>query len=627
MTGSEAPPVPGTRLLSKSDYKVARTCEAKLYFRENRYPDVLGGDMYLQMLAQGGYMVEALAKAHYPDGVSLEYAGDPQRAFDATLDQLSRDNVTLFEATLLWNRRLARADIIQKSGNTIRLFEVKAKSFDSKEHEASLVRGEAGCFRGKKKPHGILSTWTEKFEGVAYQVLLLERLFPGFVIEPHLILVDKSKRAQIDDIPSLFEIVRRTIPGGASRVHTAHFTGDQALLPQLDLLTTVNVAAEVALVRDEVEEAAAAFELLLDAPLSDFHSSHGSKCKDCEFKTEDNVELSGFRDCWGELAHTKPHILELFSVGTVKSEEGTSIIEWLVRAGKASLLDVPEAQLTKRDGSIGPQSERQRRQISCTRSGDTWRSAELKAKVEAVTYPIHFVDFEASRLALPYHARMRPYGQVAFQWSSHTVEAQGAIPVHSEWLNADDRWPNAEFVRTLRHAIGDRGSVVTWSSFERSTLREVASELARFDLGDAELKGWIADVCDRRIVDMHEWAEKDYYHPGMRGRTSIKVVLDALWKCDETMRSRFESWTGMPADPATDPYASLPGLEINGVPQDVREGTGAVRAYEAMMYGVERNDPVAKAQWRELLLQYCKLDTLSMILVFEHWKRAVALPG
>ncbi|MGI9140818.1 MAG: hypothetical protein ACR2GJ_06910 [Gemmatimonadaceae bacterium] len=36
--------------LSKSDYKVARTCEAKLYFRENRNPDVMGDDPYLQML-------------------------------------------------------------------------------------------------------------------------------------------------------------------------------------------------------------------------------------------------------------------------------------------------------------------------------------------------------------------------------------------------------------------------------------------------------------------------------------------------------------------------------------------------------------------------------------------------
>jgi hypothetical protein len=33
-------------------------------------------------------------------------------------------------------------------------------------------------------------------------------------------------------------------------------------------------------------------------------------------------------------------------------------------------------------------------------------------------------------------------------------------------------------------------------------------------------------------------------------------------------------------------YAALPALEINGKVQQVSEGTGAIRAYEAMMYGV-----------------------------------------
>ncbi len=130
-----------------------------------------------------------------------------------------------------------------------------------------------------------------------------------------------------------------------------------------------------------------------------------------------------------------------------------------------------------------------------------------------------------------------------------------------------------------------------------------------------------AHVKVRRIVDLHQWAQNHFHHPGTRGRTSIKPTLDALWRCDETMRAQFEEWTGLPADPSTDPYASLPPIEINGVLQDVVEGTGAVRAYEAMMYGVEKNDPVAKAAWRELLLQYCKLDTLSMLLIFEHWRR------
>jgi hypothetical protein len=129
------------------------------------------------------------------------------------------------------------------------------------------------------------------------------------------------------------------------------------------------------------------------------------------------------------------------------------------------------------------------------------------------------------------------------------------------------------------------------------------------------------DVRDNRIVDLHDWAKDDFLHPGMRGRTSIKVVLDALWKTDGTMRRQFEEWTGLPADATRDPYASLPPIEINGRLQDVHEGTGAMRAYQEMMYGVSKDDPEARARWAELLKQYCKLDTLSMVLILEYWRR------
>lgn len=66
---------------------------------------------------------------------------------------------------------------------------------------------------------------------------------------------------------------------------------------------------------------------------------------------------------------------------------------------------------------------------------------------------------------------------------------------------------------------------------------------------------------------------------------------------------------------------ALPPLEINGEMQEVVEGTGAVRAYFAMAYGLEREDETAKKQWSQLLLEYCKFDTLAMVLIWEHWQR------
>jgi hypothetical protein len=613
------------RTLSKSDFALARTCDAKLYFRENRYPDDSESDPYLRLLREGSYMVEALATAKHTDGIMLEYGRDVLADFARTCEYLSRDNVTLFQATLLWKRRLARVDILEKKGNVVRLIEVKAKSIDGAEHFASVAGGGFGALRSTRKPHGVLTDWCPKIEDVAFQMLVLERVLPGVTVQPFLVLVDKSKRSALDNLPRLFEIVRRNGPEGKGQIHTARFIGDAEQLITLDLLTEIDVSAEVAMVRNEVEEAAVRYETILDAGFEPSLAVCGSKCRDCEFKVTEGNAISGFALCWGSLAQVSPHVLELQSIGTVKAADGTPLVESLFKAGKASLFDIPEGVLVKKDGTIGPQAERQLRQIRYTRSGETWVGAALRGKINGLKYPLHFIDFEVTRLALPYHARMRPYGQVVFQWSCHTVASPGAAPSHSEWLNTADVWPNKAFVLALRAAIGDTATVLCWSPFEGGRLKEIDKELATFDASNPDLGMWIANMVNNRIVDIHDWAKNDFFHPGMRGRTSIKVVLDALWKSDGAMRDQCAGWTKFRGTPSEDPYHALPPLEINGVRQDVREGTGAIRAYEAMMYGVEREDEDAKGAWRKLLLQYCELDTLSMVLIFEYWKRATAV--
>jgi CRISPR/Cas system-associated exonuclease Cas4 (RecB family) len=613
-----------SRTLSKSDFKVARTCDAKLWFRENGFVDDRNGDAYMQMLAMGGYMVEALACAKRPDGILLEYGRDAAEDYRQTLELLERDEVTIFQATLLYGRRLARVDIIEKRGNIVKLLEVKAKSFDGADHAANLADGGHGLFRGKKRPHPILGDWMEKLEDVAFQAIMLEQALPAVTVIPYLVLVDKTKRTSLDDLPRLFEIEREEGKDGVSRIHTARYVGTREQLDQLDLLTEVNVSAEVAMLRDGVDAESSRFERMLDMPFDAAWAQRGSKCGSCEYR-EGNVGKNGFSICWGALADVEPHALDLLSIGTVKDADGTPVIEALARRGTVSLFDIPEDRLVKKDGTIGPQAVRQLRQLRHMKSGEVWVGTSLAPKIQSLTYPLHFIDFEATRLALPYHAGMRPYGQVAFQWSCHTVDAPGATPRHSEWLNDIPEWPNLAFPRSLRERIGDAGTVLTWSSYEASQLREIAGEHDRFAAFDASLVAWVGAFAPPRVVDLLKWAADDFYHPGMGGRTSIKVVLDSLWKSDQPMRDQFTAWTGAQVSESEDPYHALPALMIAGVPQDVREGTGAMRAYEAMMFGVEQGDAETKARWRQLLLQYCKLDTLSMVLIFEHWRRITGM--
>jgi hypothetical protein len=613
------------RTLSKSDFTLACTCPAKLYFRENGYPDTRDSDPYLRFLAEGGYMVEALAKARYPDGVQLTYGRDAAADYAMAREFLERRNATLFETTLLLGRRLARVDILEKRGDEVRLIEVKAKSFDGAEHAANLRDGGKGVFRGKRKPHAVVSDWMPKLLDVTYQVLLLERAFPGLKVTPFLALVDKSKRAAVDGIPSLFDLVMAEGRDGTRRLQTARYVGSPELVPQLDLITEVDVSAEVDSLRAEVEAMATRFESMLDAPFTEFTRDleRGTKCGSCEFHDADAAR-SGFHQCWGTMAEGEPHFLELHAVGNAKGPDGTSLIDWMWANGKSEVIDVPLDGLAKADGTVGPQALRQRRQVEHTRSGATYVDPTLRDRIEALTYPAHFIDFETSRLALPSHAKMRPYGVVTFQWSCHTLAAPGARPTHKEWLNTVDLWPNETFARTLRDAVGDDGAIVVWSPFENTTLKQIVADLAEFGRHDPELVAWMQRIEDR-IVDLHLWTKESYYHPLMGGRTSIKVVMDAMWKTDPAMRAQFVEWADLPADEAVDPYQALPPSIVAGAERVVREGTGAMRAYDAMMYGPDRGNADVVDQWARLLKQYCELDTLSMVLILEHWRRQVGL--
>ncbi len=205
-------------------------------------------------------------------------------------------------------------------------------------------------------------------------------------IKPYLVLVDKDKVAGIDNVPGLFELVHRTTADGDRRLQTACYIGSVAQLSDLDLMTEVDVSAEVALLREEVEEAARRFESLLDAPLAayDAAAERGSKCRDCEFQADGRDERSGFVECWGPLSQPKPHMLELLHVGTARAPDRSSLAEWMIGRGKASLVEIPQEGLVTKDGVIGPLAERQRRQIEYTRRNEIYIGPRLRPRIEGL---------------------------------------------------------------------------------------------------------------------------------------------------------------------------------------------------------------------------------------------------
>lgn len=605
--------------LSKSDFKVARTCRTKLYYKKLGYPSVQDQDEYLQFLADGGYMVEAIAKLCHPGGVEIGFDKGPEASAEETLRALeAHDNVTLFEATLISKQRLARVDILEKRGNRFRLIEVKAKSFDSAVDGAHPFRGTRGRIK---------AAWRPYLEDVSFQTLILRSILPDAHVTPCLCLVDKAKTCSIDTVFQKFQLTPRPVAGtgpGFWRPDVT-FTGDVEALRSQPFLEVVEVTDEVDELMLEVRAAAADFAATLSTGTPQRTAPKlGVHCKACQYRVEGEGK-SGFTECWGTLATPEPHLLDLYRVDLLGPSGSTAAR--LIEEGRSALLDVSEGEL---GGATG---RRQKIQLEGTRRNSEFIDAQLTAILAKCAYPLHFIDFEASRLAVPYHAGMRPYEQVAFQWSCHTIAAPNGELTHTEWINIEDAYPNFEFARSLKNALGRGGTIFIWSPFERTALLDIRRQLIRYNERDRELADWLEEITadGGPLVDLCQLAREHYFHPKMKGKLSLKFVLPAVWDTNDALHAdpTFKKYyQRSPSGSVANPYDTLPSLPF-GNPEDdaetdnvVREGTGAMKAYQEMLYGLHRNDDSTKERWHRLLLQYCELDTAAMVMVWTHWTRS-----
>ena len=116
---------------------------------------------------------------------------------------------------------------------------------------------------------------------------------------------------------------------------------------------------------------------------------------------------------------------------------------------------------------------------------------------------------------------------------------------------------------------------------------------------------------------------KDYYfHPYMKGRTSIKKVLPAIWNHFPYLHDipffKEYSLKGYEGG-IRDPYDTLTaGISMPDEEDAVKGGTAAMRAY----YRIRFDDSLSMEQKNELrnqLLRYCKLDTMAMVIIAHHW--------
>lgn len=625
------------RTLSKSDFQLGRDCPTKLYYKKLNYPNSQSENGYLTFLAEGGFLIGAIAKLVVPGGIDIQqavrypdsnYAEITARALEMTQECIANENIVLYEPAFQMGRRLVRCDILVKNGNHIDLIEVKSKLQDS-----------SNTKWGKE--------WEPYLDDVAFQLLVVRRSLPHCRVVPWLMTPDKSHVATIDHLTSFFN---RQDHGRVCHFKDASvdFLGDSSVADAIrtsGLLRKWDIEELVGQRLQEVDQSAHDFEEWLSSPeLLHPKTSISKHCFSCEYDFDSTDGRNGFRECWGAKAAPERHIRKLYKVGTLGGWKAPKVNRW-IDDGLVSHDDIEESQLYNPDGQLGSTGERILTQINHTRSSTEWLDvAAIRAALDGWEYPLHFIDFEASISPVPYHRGMKPYQTVVFQWSCHTVNEEGAEPLHREFLNTESYYPAIDFLETLREAIGDTGSVIIWSKYERTQLNSLREWLQDNHEGEhQDLVSWLTQLIgdddseSSRLVDQHELTVRHWFHPVMSGRTSIKVALPAALKAASSQRidrwlqavNLLEPNTGKRPE---NPYKLLPSLNVPGLESEasdsgetrgVTDGVEAMRAYQDMIYGLNMNTEGRRENVRDALLRYCRLDTLAQVIIWEHWRTKI----
>lgn len=257
------------------------------------------------------------------------------------------------------------------------------------------------------------------------------------------------------------------------------------------------------------------------------------------------------------------------------SRGGKKSFELFAR-GICAIKDIPEGfKLT----------EKQLIQKKCVLTNSVHISKEdIRNFLDSLRYPLYYLDFESYLTAIPRFDGTKPYQQIPFQFSIHIIKDKDSEIEHCSFLADGTDDPRKKLITSLISALGDKGSVVVYSSFEKTRLRELAEVFP-------EHKAELNDIVER-IVDLYApFQDFQYYNSEQKGKASIKAVLPAI--------------TG----------ESYKDMEISG-------GQVASISYLNITFGGVSKEQ--KDKTRKELEEYCCLDTKGMVWIVEKLKELVA---
>ncbi|MBT8244531.1 MAG: DUF2779 domain-containing protein, partial [Winogradskyella sp.] len=206
----------------------------------------------------------------------------------------------------------------------------------------------------------------------------------------------------------------------------------------------------------------------------------------------------------------------------------------------------------------------------------------IKRELDKLKFPLHFIDYETYASAIPRLDGLSPHKHLTFQVSIHTLTEDNTL-THFEYVLDAMQMPT-DMLGAMHDFTGSTGTFVSWhASFETGRNKDLIGWLPQF----ASYLTYI----NEHMFDLETIFKKDYIDYRFHGSSSIKKVQPIL----------------------------VPDLSYSDL--DVTNGTMALDTWGRMVLDPNFNEDIEAT--RQHLLDYCKLDTLAMVKIYEVLKGTI----
>ena len=196
----------------------------------------------------------------------------------------------------------------------------------------------------------------------------------------------------------------------------------------------------------------------------------------------------------------------------------------------------------------------------------------IAKELDALEYPLYFIDFETFSPAVPQFKGLHPYEQYPFQYSCHIMDKNNNL-THKEYLHTDTQDPRLPLTESLIKTLEQKGTIIAFNAaFEKGVINKLANQFPQYE-------NQLLSI-NKRFWDQLIIFKKYYMDYRFKGSNSLKAVLPII----------------------------VSGMDYSHL--DVSDGNKAQVAWADM---ITLSNSEQKETLITQLLEYCKLDTLAMV--------------